>query len=83
MLSARAALGLSLPPAPFAALARPQTALLPGDIDRGYFLSLVGVQFLLVFFFLASDDTGNRLRFQLELEFVQCLANPNYLNCEY
>ncbi|KAM6296756.1 mediator of RNA polymerase II transcription subunit 31 [Aegotheles albertisi] len=27
-----------------------------------------------------SDDTGNRLRFQLELEFVQCLANPNYLN---
>uniref|UniRef100_A0A8V1ALD2 Mediator of RNA polymerase II transcription subunit 31 n=3 Tax=Neognathae TaxID=8825 RepID=A0A8V1ALD2_CHICK len=26
------------------------------------------------------DDTGNRLRFQLELEFVQCLANPNYLN---
>ncbi|OXB79111.1 UNVERIFIED_CONTAM: hypothetical protein H355_005987 [Colinus virginianus] len=30
-----------------------------------------------------ADDTGNRLRFQLELEFVQCLANPNYLNCEY
>ncbi|XP_040388428.1 mediator of RNA polymerase II transcription subunit 31 isoform X1 [Cygnus olor] len=27
-----------------------------------------------------GDDTGNRLRFQLELEFVQCLANPNYLN---
>ncbi|XP_061219232.1 mediator of RNA polymerase II transcription subunit 31 [Neopsephotus bourkii] len=27
-----------------------------------------------------TDDTGNRLRFQLELEFVQCLANPNYLN---
>ncbi|XP_068950247.1 mediator of RNA polymerase II transcription subunit 31 [Petaurus breviceps papuanus] len=27
-----------------------------------------------------SDDAGNRLRFQLELEFVQCLANPNYLN---
>ncbi|XP_074701296.1 mediator of RNA polymerase II transcription subunit 31 isoform X1 [Strix aluco] len=32
--------------------------------------------------FTTSDgyDTGNRLRFQLELEFVQCLANPNYLN---
>ncbi|XP_040442922.1 mediator of RNA polymerase II transcription subunit 31 [Falco naumanni] len=29
---------------------------------------------------MESDDTGNRLRFQLELEFVQCLANPNYLN---
>ena len=23
-----------------------------------------------------------RLRFQTELEFVQCLANPNYLNCK-
>ncbi|XP_074701297.1 mediator of RNA polymerase II transcription subunit 31 isoform X2 [Strix aluco] len=30
--------------------------------------------------FPCTDDTGNRLRFQLELEFVQCLANPNYLN---
>ncbi|XP_059251478.1 mediator of RNA polymerase II transcription subunit 31-like [Mustela nigripes] len=29
---------------------------------------------------LETDDAGNRLRFQLELEFVQCLANPNYLN---
>lgn len=38
-----------------------------------------------VFFFFLSyllDDAGNRLRFQLELEFVQCLANPNYLNCK-
>ena len=24
-----------------------------------------------------------RVRFQTELEFVQCLANPNYLNCKY
>lgn len=23
-----------------------------------------------------------RNRFQSELEFIQCLANPNYLNCE-
>uniref|UniRef100_A0A6I8PPC3 Mediator of RNA polymerase II transcription subunit 31 n=1 Tax=Ornithorhynchus anatinus TaxID=9258 RepID=A0A6I8PPC3_ORNAN len=30
---------------------------------------------------METDDAGNRLRFQLELEFVQCLANPNYLNC--
>uniref|UniRef100_A0A2K6SEE9 Mediator of RNA polymerase II transcription subunit 31 n=2 Tax=Saimiri boliviensis TaxID=27679 RepID=A0A2K6SEE9_SAIBB len=29
---------------------------------------------------METDDSGNRLRFQLELEFVQCLANPNYLN---
>ncbi|KAG5193565.1 hypothetical protein JEQ12_019926 [Ovis aries] len=30
---------------------------------------------------METDDAGNRLRFQLELEFVQCLDNPNYLNC--
>ena len=23
-----------------------------------------------------------RVRFQVELEFVQCLANPHYLNCK-
>ncbi|CAG0925076.1 unnamed protein product [Notodromas monacha] len=27
-----------------------------------------------------TDDQQQRLRFQIELEFVQCLANPNYLN---
>uniref|UniRef100_A0A8C3R7B0 Mediator of RNA polymerase II transcription subunit 31 n=8 Tax=Sylvioidea TaxID=2116661 RepID=A0A8C3R7B0_9PASS len=48
-------------------------------MDRDYFQCVVWIKFLL-FFFLESDDTGNRLRFQLELEFVQCLANPNYLN---
>jgi len=26
------------------------------------------------------EDQANKLRFQIELEFVQCLANPNYLN---
>lgn len=48
-------------------------------------LAVLSVRPILIglFFFLESDDTGNRLRFQLELEFVQCLANPNYLNCEY
>ena len=25
-------------------------------------------------------EEKERLRFQIELEFVQCLANPNYLN---
>ncbi|XP_062816578.1 mediator of RNA polymerase II transcription subunit 31 [Anolis carolinensis] len=29
---------------------------------------------------METEDGGNRLRFQMELEFVQCLANPNYLN---
>lgn len=29
-----------------------------------------------------EGDDQQRLRFQVELEFVQCLANPNYLNCE-
>ena len=27
-----------------------------------------------------TDDELSKLRFQVELEFVQCLANPNYLN---
>ncbi|KAE8622710.1 hypothetical protein XENTR_v10005343 [Xenopus tropicalis] len=27
-----------------------------------------------------ETDEQQRIRFQLELEFVQCLANPNYLN---
>lgn len=30
-----------------------------------------------------ETDDQQRLRFQVELEFVQCLANPNYLNCKY
>uniref|UniRef100_A0A3Q3X343 Mediator of RNA polymerase II transcription subunit 31 n=1 Tax=Mola mola TaxID=94237 RepID=A0A3Q3X343_MOLML len=30
-----------------------------------------------------TDEEQARNRFQSELEFVQCLANPNYLNCEY
>lgn len=29
-----------------------------------------------------ETDDQQRLRFQVELEFVQCLANPNYLNCK-
>ncbi|XP_042298383.1 mediator of RNA polymerase II transcription subunit 31 [Sceloporus undulatus] len=29
---------------------------------------------------MESEEGGQRLRFQMELEFVQCLANPNYLN---
>jgi len=28
----------------------------------------------------AESDDQQRLRFQVELEFVQCLANPNYLH---
>jgi mediator of RNA polymerase II transcription subunit 31 len=27
-----------------------------------------------------ADEQAQKLRFQVELEFVQCLANPNYLN---
>lgn len=30
---------------------------------------------------IESEDAA-RLRFQVELEFVQCLANPNYLHCK-
>lgn len=34
--------------------------------------------------FVGGPETEEqiRLRFQVELEFVQCLANPNYLNCK-
>lgn len=28
----------------------------------------------------AETEDQQRLRFQVELEFIQCLANPNYLN---
>lgn len=33
-------------------------------------------------FFSSDAEEQQKLRFQVELEFVQCLANPNYLNCE-
>jgi mediator of RNA polymerase II transcription subunit 31 len=29
-----------------------------------------------------ETDADNQLRFLMELEFVQCLANPQYLNCK-
>lgn len=29
-----------------------------------------------------ESEEQQRLRFQVELEFVQCLANPNYLHCK-
>lgn len=29
-----------------------------------------------------ESEDAQRLRFQIELEFVQCLANPNYLLCK-
>lgn len=37
---------------------------------------------MLIFFIAAIEsEEQQRLRWQIELEFVQCLANPNYLNC--
>lgn len=41
------------------------------------------VMIAMVFFATGESEDGQRLRFQVELEFVQCLANPNYLLCEY
>ena len=29
-----------------------------------------------------GKDDPEKYRFQVELEFVQCLANPQYLNCK-
>lgn len=31
---------------------------------------------------MPETEEANRLRFQVELEFVQCLANPNYIHCK-
>lgn len=33
-------------------------------------------------YFIPETEEQTRLRFQTELEFVQCLANPHYLNCK-
>jgi hypothetical protein len=30
-----------------------------------------------------AKDNPEKYRFQVELEFVQCLANPQFLNCMY
>lgn len=30
---------------------------------------------------MPETEDQQKLRFQIELEFVQCLGNPNYLNC--
>lgn len=30
-----------------------------------------------------ESEDQQRLRLQVELEFVQCLANPNYLHCKF
>lgn len=30
-----------------------------------------------------ETEDQQRIRFQVELEFVQCLANPNYLHCKF
>lgn len=29
-----------------------------------------------------ETEEQNRMRFQVELEFIQCLANPNYIHCK-
>lgn len=30
-----------------------------------------------------AQEDPEKYRFQVELEFVQCLANPQYLNCKF
>ena len=32
---------------------------------------------------VSISEAEEKIRFQVELEFVQCLANPKYLNCKY
>ena len=54
------------------------------------FLTSNNVDFIFYYNFFFQYFTGvpetddqQRMRFQVELEFVQCLANPNYLNCKF
>ena len=35
------------------------------------------------YFLGVETDEQQRIRFQVELEFVQCFANPNYLHCMF
>lgn len=48
-------------------------------------LHFIGYNYIYIYTFLGGPETEEqtRLRFQVELEFVQCLANPNYLNCMF
>ena len=34
------------------------------------------------FIFSEAQENPERYRFEVELEFVQCLASPHYLNCK-
>lgn len=53
-----------------------------------FFVNLISIEEkqseIYIIYILGAPETDDqqRLRFQVELEFVQCLANPNYLNCE-
>lgn len=53
------------------------------DNDKGVWWWQAAVMMVMMFFATGESEDGQRLRFQVELEFVQCLANPNYLLCEY
>lgn len=38
---------------------------------------------LYLFSDIEAQEDQEKYRFQVELEFVQCLANPQYLNCKF
>lgn len=41
------------------------------------------INLLIQFKKLEETEEENKLRFMMELEFIQCLSNPYYLNCLY
>lgn len=44
---------------------------------------LLIIQYFIKFILVPVEtEDQQRIRFQVELEFVQCLANPNYLHCK-
>jgi hypothetical protein len=49
---------------------------------KNVFPSFLYIIFSNIFTAANESEEQQKLRFQVELEFVQCLANPNYLHCK-
>ena len=55
------------------------------DVQQSITKRLTWISFsrFFILFPAPENEEQQRLRFQVELEFVQCLGNPNYLNCKF
>jgi hypothetical protein len=50
--------------------------------NDGRLMSNEHLMMLMLFCVILESEESARTRFQVELEFVQCLGNPHYLNCK-